>query len=65
VLGRWQYRAAFVIQFRPETEIERGRFLGVVIWPSLHYRNVTADLRQFYDFSASLELSFWLDERKI
>jgi hypothetical protein len=24
----WQYRAAFVIQFRPETDIERGRFEG-------------------------------------
>lgn len=24
----WQYKAAFVIQFRPETEVELGRFEG-------------------------------------
>jgi hypothetical protein len=24
----WQYKAAFVIQFRPETNIEAGRFEG-------------------------------------
>ena len=26
----WQYEAAFVIQFRPETDIEAGRFQGRV-----------------------------------
>jgi len=26
----WQYKAAFVIQFRPETDIEAGRFDGKV-----------------------------------
>jgi hypothetical protein len=26
----WQYKAAFVIQFRPESEIEAGRFEGRV-----------------------------------
>ena len=26
----WQYKAAFVIQFRPETDIEAGRFEGKV-----------------------------------
>jgi hypothetical protein len=26
----WQYRAAFVIQFRPETDIEGGRLEGRV-----------------------------------
>ena len=26
----WQYKAAFVIQFRPETDIEAGRFQGRV-----------------------------------
>jgi hypothetical protein len=30
MMGRWQYRAAFVIQFRPETDIEAGRFEGRV-----------------------------------
>jgi hypothetical protein len=29
-MERWQYRAAFVIQFRPETDIEAGRFEGRV-----------------------------------
>jgi hypothetical protein len=24
----WQYKAAFVIQFRPETDVEAGRFEG-------------------------------------
>jgi hypothetical protein len=26
----WQYKAAFVIQFRPETDIEAGKFEGKV-----------------------------------
>lgn len=26
----WQYKAAFVIQFRPESEIEAGKFEGRV-----------------------------------
>jgi hypothetical protein len=26
----WQYKAAFVIQFRPETEIPAGRFEGKI-----------------------------------
>lgn len=26
----WQYKAAFVIQFRPETDIQVGRFEGRV-----------------------------------
>ena len=28
MIGGWQYKAAFVIQFRPETDIEAGRFEG-------------------------------------
>jgi hypothetical protein len=30
MIGGWQYSAAFVIQFRPETDIEAGRFEGRV-----------------------------------
>ena len=26
----WQHRAAFVIQFRPDTDIEAGRFEGKI-----------------------------------
>jgi len=29
-MDQWQYRAAFVIQFRPETDIESGRFEGKI-----------------------------------
>lgn len=29
-MDQWQYNAAFVIQFRPETDIEAGRFEGKV-----------------------------------
>ena len=29
-MEKWQYSAAFVIQFRPETDIEAGRFQGRV-----------------------------------
>jgi len=29
-MGDWQYKAAFVIQFRPETDIQVGRFEGRV-----------------------------------
>ena len=28
MMDGWQYKAAFVIQFRPETDIEAGRFEG-------------------------------------
>ncbi|HXG95225.1 MAG TPA: hypothetical protein VNN73_23010 [Blastocatellia bacterium] len=30
MLKTWQYKGAFVIQFRPETDIEAGRFEGRV-----------------------------------
>jgi len=29
-MEKWQYSAAFVIQFRPETDIEAGQFTGRV-----------------------------------
>lgn len=29
-MEEWQYKAAFVVQFRPETDIEAGRFEGRV-----------------------------------
>lgn len=30
MIEEWQYKAAFVIQFRPETDVETGRFEGRV-----------------------------------
>jgi len=30
LMERWQYKAAFVIQFRPDTDIQAGRFAGRV-----------------------------------
>jgi hypothetical protein len=30
IMAGWQYRAGFVIQFHPETDIEAGRFEGKV-----------------------------------
>ena len=30
LMEAWQHKAAFVIQFRPETDIEAGRFEGRV-----------------------------------
>ena len=29
-MEEWKYKAAFVVQFRPETDIEAGRFEGRV-----------------------------------
>lgn len=29
-MEEWQYKGAFVVQFRPETDIEAGRFEGRV-----------------------------------
>ena len=29
-MDQWQYKGAFVIQFRPETDVEAGRFEGKV-----------------------------------
>jgi hypothetical protein len=30
LMDGWQYKAAFVIQFRPETDVDAGRFEGRV-----------------------------------
>lgn len=30
LMDQWQYNSAFVVQFRPETDIEAGRFEGKV-----------------------------------
>ena len=29
-MDQWQYKGAFVVQFRPETDVEAGRFEGKV-----------------------------------
>jgi hypothetical protein len=43
-MERWQYRAAFVIQFRPETDIEAGRVVGRVehmtTYKSMHFHSL-------------------------
>jgi hypothetical protein len=48
----WQYRAAFVIQFRPGTDVEAGRFEGRVEHVSSHKATRFHSLDELLDFIA-------------
>jgi len=48
----WQYRAAFVIQFRPESDIERGRFEGRIEHMTSHHSTRFHSLDELLDFIA-------------
>jgi len=48
-MSGWQHKAAFVIQFRPETDIEAGRLEGRVE----HIASTRA--RRFHSFDELLE----------
>ncbi|HSB09875.1 MAG TPA: hypothetical protein VLM38_10355 [Blastocatellia bacterium] len=50
----WQYRAAFVIQFRPQTDVDAGRFEGrvehVASYKAMRFRS----LEELLGFIASV-----------
>jgi hypothetical protein len=48
----WQYRAAFVIQFRPESDIEAGRFEGKIEHMTSHQATRFHSLDQLLEFIA-------------
>ena len=50
----WQYKAAFVIQFRPETNLEAGRFEGRVEHVASHTAARFHSLDELLRFIASL-----------
>jgi hypothetical protein len=50
----WQYRAAFVIQFRPETDIEAGQFQGRVEHMASYKAARFHSLDELLSFSASM-----------
>ena len=50
----WQYKAAFVIQFRPETDIEVGRFEGRVEQVASHKATRFHSLDELLAFIASV-----------
>jgi hypothetical protein len=50
----WQYKAAFVIQFRPETDIEARRFLGKVEHVASHKATRFHSLDELLSFIASV-----------
>jgi hypothetical protein len=54
IMAGWQYRGAFVIQFRPETDIEAGRFEGkiehMVSYKAIRFHS----LDQLLEFIASV-----------
>jgi len=54
MMEAWQYKAAFVVQFRPETDIEAGRFEGrvehVVSFKATRFHS----LDELLDFIASV-----------
>lgn len=50
----WQYQAAFVIQFRPETDVEAGRFEGRVEHVASHKAMRFHSLDELLSFIASV-----------
>ena len=42
--NEWQYQGAFVIQFRPETDFEEGRYVGrvehVASYEAVHFNSL-------------------------
>jgi hypothetical protein len=50
----WQYRAAFVIQFRPETDIEAERFEGKIEHMTSHRAVRFHSLDQLLEFIAQI-----------
>lgn len=51
---RWQYKAAFVIQFRPETAIDCGRFEGRVEHVASHRATRFHSLDELLGFMAAV-----------
>jgi hypothetical protein len=54
MMERWQYKAAFVIQLRPETKIEAGRFEGRIEHVASHQAARFHSLDELLSFIASL-----------
>jgi hypothetical protein len=50
----WQYKAAFVIQFRPETDIEAGRFEGKIEHIASYKAMRFHSLEELLDFIAGV-----------
>ena len=50
----WQYSGAFVIQFRPETDISAGRFEGKVEHMTSHKATRFYSLEELLSFIASV-----------
>jgi len=50
----WQYEGAFVIQFRPQTDIEAGRFDGRVEHVASHRATRFHSLEELLRFMASV-----------
>ena len=50
----WQYKAAFVIQFRPETDIEAGRFEGKAEHVASFKATRFHSLDELLDFTSSV-----------
>jgi hypothetical protein len=50
----WQYNAAFVVQFQPETDIEAGRFEGKVEHVKSHQATRFHSLDELLNFIAGV-----------
>ena len=53
-MEKWQYSAAFVIQFRPETDIEAGQFMGRVEYVASYKATRFHSLDELLSFIASV-----------
>ena len=53
-MDEWQYKLAFVIQFRPETDVEKGQFEGKVEHIASHDGTRFHSLDELLSFIASV-----------
>ena len=54
IMDGWQYKAAFVVLFRPETAVETGRFEGKVEHVASHQSKRFHSLDELLDFIATI-----------
>jgi len=51
-MDRWQYTSAFVVQFRPSTDVAAGRFQGIVEHVATGDATRFGSLEELLDFVA-------------
>jgi len=60
----WQHKGAFVIQFRPETDIETGRFVGKIEHVATYKAKRFHSLEELLEFIAGVLVEVSNEEQK-